>query len=105
MKAALSGEFQTHETSDGETSLSGPQVAGMAPKAAERSRDVKLQAVLTPASGIRQESMHDALHLLATWAVRAAREPAGTPHSDLTVRPPEAMNAPQSHQMEKTPCQ
>ena len=46
------------------------------------SQSFQLVPVLTPATGPRREVIQDALRLLATWAVRAAR--ARTPGSDST---------------------
>ena len=62
-----------------------------------------LEAALIPAARSPQPAIHDALRLLAVWALRAARGHTVGQNQDLTVLPPEAMNAPRTSQMEKTP--
>ncbi len=120
MKRALSGEFEAQGTRDGETPMTTPTLSVTRPKSGSSrqsgsgtrgqpitsaSQRFQLAPVLVPATGLRHEAIQDALRILSTWAVRAALGSAGTPHSDLTVPPPEAMNAPRTHQTEKTPCQ
>jgi len=53
----------------------------------ERSQDFEIQAALTPATGSQQQAIHDALRLLATWAVRAARAQR-KPQNVLDCSPP-----------------
>ena len=95
MKGALSGEFEAQSTRDRETPLIKPPVSVTCPKSGsscqgrrgarkqsvpDGSQSFQLVPVLTPATGPRREVIQDALRLLATWAVRAAR--ARTPGSD-----------------------
>ena len=97
MKGGLQGEFGPRRQEDGETPLTVLPVSAITARSghsrpecpggqrepvAERARAFELHAAQTPAGGIRQEVMQDALRLLATWAVRAAR--ARTPGSDST---------------------
>ncbi len=120
MKGALSGDLEAQGTRDGETPMTTPTVSVTRPKSGSSrqsgsgtrgqpitsaSQRFQLASVMVPATGLRHEAIQDALRLLASWAVRAALGPAGTPLSDLTVPPPEAMNAPRTQEMEKTPCQ
>ena len=75
------------------------------PASPGEDRYVEFEATVVPASSHQQYAVDEAFRLLATWAVRAARGQTSGSDSDLTVRPPQAMNAPQSEQMERTPCQ
>jgi len=43
--------------------------------------DLQLEAELLPVAGQQQHAIDDALRLLATWAVRAARAPIAEPTS------------------------
>ena len=59
-------------------------------------KDFRLEAEALPPTGLHQHAVQDALRLLAVWAVRAARGHTASQNQDLTVRPPEAMNAPRT---------
>jgi hypothetical protein len=43
------------------------------PASRNAGKDFTLEAEVLPATGLRQHALNDALRLLATWAVRAAR--------------------------------
>jgi len=57
-----------------------PPEAGCKPRAA-RSRGIELEAMAVPTTGSQQQAIHDALRLLAVWAVRAARARVGASDS------------------------
>jgi hypothetical protein len=60
----------------------------------------ELRAVWESPTQSQQMVLKDALRLLAVWAVKAARGQRGG--SDLTVRPSQGMNAPQTAAKENT---
>ena len=66
---------------------------------------IALEAVVSTPPHRDRPTVDIALRLLAVWAVRAARGHTVGQNQDLTVRPPEAMNAARTSEMEKTPCQ
>jgi hypothetical protein len=57
-----------------------------------------LRPVMTPAMPSQQESMMGALRLLAGIAVRMGQPGDPLPPRDLTLSPPEAMNAEPLHE-------
>jgi len=78
---------------------------GRRPADRNAGKGFRLEAEVLPATGLHHHAIQDALRLLAGWAVRAARGHTVGQNQDLTIRPPEAMNASRTSQMEKTPCQ
>jgi len=70
-----------------------------------KPQGIALEVAVVPSTRQEEDRVADALRLLATWAVRAARGHTVGQNQDLTVRPPEAMNAARTSEMEKTPCQ
>jgi hypothetical protein len=58
-------------------------------RTADRGADVDLQleAELLPVAGQQQHAIHDALRLLAAWAVRAARDRALEADPNPSPRP------------------
>jgi len=71
-------------------------------KRLQAAHGISLEVVLVARTESQQSGFDDALRLLAVWAVRAARGQTEARNPDLTVRPPEAMNAPRIKAQEKT---
>jgi len=77
-------------------------VSGEQRKSSQSSLDVAAQfavrATMTPAMPSQRESLHHALRLLAGIAVRMGQPGDPLPPRDLTLSPPEAMNAEPLHE-------
>ncbi len=67
---------------------------------AHAAEALDLETNLVTATGQQQHAIHDALRLLAAWAVRAARGQASEPHCD-PPQPPDRTDRPHQRAQEQ----